>query len=306
MGHHLFGAMPTRGLRHHHRRRDRRSPRGGGEPAAGRPARDGDVRPRRRHVADERVDREGRRGPRHDRQRRAGRDRARGARVGRVHPDREQDRRPDRAQAGVRPGPARLRGGRPGDGVRPGPDGDHRVLGHHRRPRRVAAAAGDAVADPRQLPGCGPEEGLRAGGRRGGDRRRGRAAARRVLDDLPVVARRLRAGGRRDRGRPGRPQAHQGRAVHRPAGRRRRRRGAVGGRHGRRRDRHPRLAGGRGVRRRPDRGRPGRARLARPLAGPAQARGQADAARSRTCSRTTCSGSGISSQMLQNIALGGR
>ena len=71
------------------------------------------------------------------------------------------------------------------------------------------------------------------------------------------------------------------RALHRPARRRRRRRGAVGRRHGRRRDRHPRLAGGRGVRRRPDRGRPGRARVARPLARPAQARGQADAARSR-------------------------
>ena len=41
--------------------------------------------------------------------------------------------------------------------------GDHRVLGRHRRPRRVAAAAGDAVADPRQLRGGGAEEGLRPG-----------------------------------------------------------------------------------------------------------------------------------------------
>ena len=86
---------------------------------------------------------------------------------------------------------------------------------------------------------------------------------------------------------------------------RRRRRGALGRRHGRRRHRHPRLAGGRRVRRRADRGRPRRARVARPLARPAQARGQADAARPRTSSSTTCSGSGISSQMLQNIALGG-
>ena len=39
---------------------------------------------------------------------------------------------------------------------------DHRVLGDHRRPRRLAAAAGDAVADPRQLRGSGAEEGLRA------------------------------------------------------------------------------------------------------------------------------------------------
>ena len=110
--------------------------------------------------------------------------------VGRVHPDREQGRRPHRAQAGLRPRAARLRARRPGDGALPGPHGDHRVLGHHRRARRVAAAARDAVADPRQLPGRGPEEGLRAGGRRGGDRRGRRAAGRRLPDDLPVVARR--------------------------------------------------------------------------------------------------------------------
>ena len=69
----------------------------------------------------------------------------------------------------------------------------------HRRAGRVAAPAGDAVADPRQLPGRGAEEGLRPGGRRGGDRRRRRAAARRLPDHLPVVARRIPAGGRRDR-----------------------------------------------------------------------------------------------------------
>ena len=259
----------------------RRAGVGGGRPAPGRAAGDGDVRARRRHVADERVDREGGRGPRHDRQRGAGRHRARGARVGRVHPDREQGRRPHRAQAGLRPRSARLRAGRPGDGVVSGPHGDHRVLGDRRRARRVVAAAGDAVADPRQLPGRGPEEGLRPGGRRGGDRRRGRPADRRLPDHLPVVARRVPAGGRRDRGRAQRPQAHSRRALHRPARRRRGRRAAVGRRHGRRRHRHPRLAGGRGVRRRPDRGRPGRALVARPLARPAQARGQADAARSR-------------------------
>ena len=43
-------------------------------------------------------------------------------------------------------------------------DRDHRLLGDHRRPRRLAAAARDAVADPRQLRGRGAEEGLRAGG----------------------------------------------------------------------------------------------------------------------------------------------
>ena len=57
---------------------------------------------------------------------------------------------------------------------------------------RVAAAARDAVADPRQLRGGGPQEGLRAGRRVGRDRRRGRAAARRLRHDLPVVAGRVR------------------------------------------------------------------------------------------------------------------
>ena len=77
-------------------------------PAAA-PAGDGDVRARRRHVADERVDLGGRRGPRHDGQRRAVGDRARGARLRRVHPDRQQGRRPHRPQARLRARPARLR-----------------------------------------------------------------------------------------------------------------------------------------------------------------------------------------------------
>ena len=70
---------------------------------------DGDVRARRRHIADERVDLVGGSRPRHDRQRRPGRDRARGAGIRRVHPDRRQGRRSHRTQAGVRAGPARLR-----------------------------------------------------------------------------------------------------------------------------------------------------------------------------------------------------
>ena len=47
---------------------------------------------------------------------------------------------------------------------------DLHLLGGHRRPRRVAPAARDAVAHPRQLRGRGPEGDLRAGRRRGGDR----------------------------------------------------------------------------------------------------------------------------------------
>ena len=137
----------------------------------------------------------------HDGQRRAVGDRARGAGLGRVHPDRQQGRRPHRPQAGLRARPARLRHRRAGDDARPEPDRDHHLLGDHRRARRVAAAARDAVADPRQLRGRGAEEGLRAGRRRGRDRRRGRAAARRLHHDLPVVAGRVPARGRRHRGR---------------------------------------------------------------------------------------------------------
>ena len=139
--------------------------------------------------------------PRHDGQRRAVGDRARGARLGRVHPDRQQGRRPHRPQARLRARPARLRDRRAGDDARPEPDRDHHLLGDHRRARRVAAAARDAVADPRQLRGRGADEGLRAGRRRRRDRRRGRAAARRLHHHLPVVARRVPARGRRHRDR---------------------------------------------------------------------------------------------------------
>ena len=90
------------------------------------------------------------------------------------------------------------------DGARPEPDRDHHLLGDHRRPRRVAPAAGDAVAHPRQLRGRGAEAGLRAGRRRGRDRRRGRPAARRLHHDLPVVAGRVPARGRDHRGRAAR------------------------------------------------------------------------------------------------------
>ena len=114
-------------------------------------ARDGDVRARRRHVADERLDLGGGQGPRHDRQQRPVGDRARGAGLRRVHPHREQVRRPVRPQARVRARPARLRRRGPGHGRRAEHDRDHHLLGDRRRARRLAAAAGDAVAHPRQL-----------------------------------------------------------------------------------------------------------------------------------------------------------
>ena len=78
--------------------------------------------------------------------------------------------------------------------------GDH-LLGDHRRARRLAAAAGHAVAHPRQLHRGGAEEDLRAGRRLGGDRRCHRSAPRRVRDHVPVVARGFRArGGHHPRG----------------------------------------------------------------------------------------------------------
>ena len=54
-------------------------------------------------------------------------------------------------------GPARLRHRRAGDDARPEPDRDHHLLGDHRRARRVAPAARDAVAHPRQLRRRGAE-----------------------------------------------------------------------------------------------------------------------------------------------------
>ena len=96
-------------------------------------------------------------------------------------------------------------------------DGDHHLLGVHRRHRRVAAAAGDAVAHPRQLRGRAAEAGVRARRRVGGHRRGRRPAARRVHHDVPLVAGRLRARGRDHRGRARRHRPREGRAVHRPA-----------------------------------------------------------------------------------------
>jgi hypothetical protein len=72
-----------------------------------------------------------------------------------------------------------------------GPDRDHRLLGSGRWDRRVAPAARDAVAHPRQLRGSCAEEGLRPGQGRGCHCRGGRTAARRVHHHLSVVAHRV-------------------------------------------------------------------------------------------------------------------
>ena len=243
------------------------------------PAGDGDVRARRRHVADERLDLGGGARPRYDRQRGAVRDRARGTRVRRVHPDRQQDRRPHRAQTRVRPRSAGLRGRGAGDDARAGPDGRHHLLGDHRGARRVAPATGHAVPGPRQLRRGGAAEGLRARRRLGGDRRSGRAAARWLHHDVPVVARGVRARGRDHRGRPAQHQAGARCAVHGRSPRRPDRCRPVGVGHGRHRARHPRVAGGRRGRRRAAADRRDRHGPAGHLARAAQAERQARADR---------------------------
>ena len=157
--------------------------------------------------------------------------------------------------------------------------------------RRVAPAAGHAVADPRQLRRSGAEAGLRAGRCGGGDRGGGGAVARGVHHHLPVVAHRLPARGPDHPHRAVRDQARPGRAVHRLPPRRRRRCGALRPGHGRHRAGHPGMAGGWRSRRRAaaDRcRRDGRAGL---LAGAAQAAGQADADRPRSVPSGCCSGS---------------
>ena len=277
-------ALPTRGRAigapRDRCRRHRRSPGGSREPPAVARARGGDVRARRGHVADERVDRGGGRGPRYDGQLGSERDRARGPGLRGVHPDQQQGRGPLRAQAGVRGRSAGLRDRRPGDDPRPEPDGDHRVLGDHRRPRRVAAAPGDAVPDPRQLRGRGTEEDVCAHRRGGRDRRRGGAVARRLRHDLPVLARRLPVRGRRHRGRALADRAPRGCPLHRPAAGRRGGCGPVRRGDGRRGARHPGVAGGRRLRRAAHRERRGRAVGARPLARAAPSRREGDPARS--------------------------
>ncbi len=185
------------------------------QPEARSPARDGDVRLGGRHVADERVDLRSRAGPAHHSQRRSVRHRPRSARLRRLHPHRQQDRRPLRPQEGVRARPARLHDGRDRDDAGAGAHRDHHLLGDHRRARCLAAAALDAVADPRQLRRGGAAQGLRAGRRVGGHRGGDRPAGRRLHHDLPVVASRVRARSRRDPRGAVRHQAGEGRPLHR-------------------------------------------------------------------------------------------
>ena len=166
------------------------------------PAVDGDVRARRRHIADERVDLGGGARPQHDGQRSPVGDRARSAGVGRLHPDRQQDRRPLSGASGPTCSGCSATPSAPlAMTLAQGLTADHHLLGRHRRARCVAAAARHAVAHPRQLRGQRAAEGLRHGGRVGRHRHRRRTAARRVHHHLPVLAGRLPARGRRDRGR---------------------------------------------------------------------------------------------------------
>ena len=165
-----------------------------------------------------------------------------------------------------------------------------RLLGDRRGHRRVAAAACDAVADPRQLRGQRAEEGLRHGRRGGGGRCRGGTTARWVHHHLPLVAGRLRARGRHDRGRAVRDQARQGRPLHRAAAGRHRRIDPVRRRHGRSGPRDPGVAGGRRPRRRADaRRRGGTRRTRRTGCGDASAR-EGDPARPGPVRAPSCSG----------------
>ena len=111
-------------------------------------------------------------------------------------------------------GPACLRDRRLGDGTGPEPDSGDHLLGGGRWAGRVAVAARDAVADPRQLRRGGSEKGLRVGRGGGRDRRRSRAAARRLHHHVSVVADRVPARGRDHRDRPVQHQARPRRALH--------------------------------------------------------------------------------------------
>ena len=188
------------------------TPAAAGQPQADGAARHGDVRAGGRHLVDERVDLGGDRRPRHHRERGAVGDRPGGAGLGGVHPDQQQGRRPDRSQAGLRARAAGVRRRRAGHDPDPEPDRGRDLLGDHRWAGRLAAAAGDAVADPRQLRRCRAEAGLRADRRRGRDRGGRRATDRRLRHHVPVLAGRVRHGGRDHRRGAEPDQAGQGRA----------------------------------------------------------------------------------------------
>ena len=232
-----------------------RPPAGSAQLAVGASAGSGDVRARRRHLADERLDLGRGQGSRHDGERRPVRDRARGPGLGRLHPDQQQGRRPHRSQACLRAGPARLRDRRLGDDPGPEPDGDHHLLGDPGGPGCLVAAARHAVPHPRELRRRGAEEDLRPGRCRCRDRRRRRATAGRFRHHVPVVARRVPPRGRGHRGGAQQHQDGPGRRLHGTSARRRGRCGPLRRGHGRRRPRHPGLAGRRGSRRRAHRDR---------------------------------------------------
>ena len=190
--------------------------------------------------------------------------------------------------------------------ARPGPDGDHRLLGDHRRLGRFAAAARDAVADPRQLRGSGAEEDLRPHRRGGGDRGGGRAAARGLRHHLSVLARRLPAGGRGHSDRAGADRTRQGRPLHRATADRHRGRGPVRGGDGWRGAGNPGVAGGWRLRRAADRDRGAGAVGAGPLAGAPSSRGEGRRCSTRSCSRCPASGSGSPDRCCRTSRSAGR
>ena len=185
----------------------RREPAGAVQPETRAAAGDGDVRAGCRHVDHERLDLRGRQGHQQHRQRPSGDNRPRSAGVRRLHPDRRQSGRPDRAQTRLYPGPLRLCRRRHRDDAGPEHCADPHFLGIDWRPWRFAPASGHAVPDPRQLRRRGPEAGLCLRGGICGDRRRRRTPARRVHHHVPLLARRLPAGSRHHRGRIVRNQA---------------------------------------------------------------------------------------------------
>ncbi len=188
--------------------------------------------------------------PRHDGQRRAVGDRARGARLRRVHPDRQQGRRPDRAQARVRPRAARLRRRGAGDDARAGPDGRSSSSGRSSAgsaPRSCCPPCSRSSTATSRAPRSGrptrwsaprPRSPPRSGRcSAASSRRTCRGAWRSLLEVVIIAVVLLSIKLVRDAPVHGRPARRPGR------------RGALGGRHGRHRARHPRVAGGRRGRR---------------------------------------------------------
>ena len=174
------------------------------------------------------------------------RDRPRGAGVGGVHPHRQQGRRPDRAQAGLRPRPARLCDRRAGHGARTEPDRRSSSSG------RSSAASAPSLLLPAM-------QSLIHGNFEGAAQKKAyalvgasaaiAAAVGPLLGGFITTYLSWRVGfpleARDHRRRPIRHQAGSRRALHRRPAHRRGRRRALGARHGRHRAQHPGVAGGR-------------------------------------------------------------